>query len=148
MRERTVLGPTGLDQFFLSQNVQFSAYILYTNFLHRISFEHLIILQVSTDKTTDYLLSIKRLFFCAYKRWFRIELNIIYYKNIGGIGYKLMKLRIPLSYTPKDKLQCMLYMYQCEMSYNKNIIIVQINIIHVCIVLYISVIRSIYRIHE
>ena len=29
MRERTVLGPTGLDQFFLSQNVQFSAYILY-----------------------------------------------------------------------------------------------------------------------
>ena len=29
MRERTVLGPTGLDQFFLLQNVQFSAYILY-----------------------------------------------------------------------------------------------------------------------
>ena len=28
MRERTVLGPTGLDQFFLSQNVQFSTYIL------------------------------------------------------------------------------------------------------------------------
>ena len=26
---RTVLGPTGLDQFFLSQNVQFEAYILY-----------------------------------------------------------------------------------------------------------------------
>ena len=31
MRERTVLGPTGLDQFFLSQNVQFSAYILYVH---------------------------------------------------------------------------------------------------------------------
>ena len=29
MRERTVLGPTGLDHFFLSQNVQFEAYILY-----------------------------------------------------------------------------------------------------------------------
>ena len=29
MRERTVLGPTGLDQFFLSQNVQFEAYIPY-----------------------------------------------------------------------------------------------------------------------
>ena len=29
VRERTDLGPTGLDQFFLSQNVQFSAYILY-----------------------------------------------------------------------------------------------------------------------
>ena len=29
VRERTVLGPTGLDHFFLSQNVQFEAYILY-----------------------------------------------------------------------------------------------------------------------
>ena len=35
MKERTVLGPTGptgLDQFFLSQNVQLSAYILYIHF--------------------------------------------------------------------------------------------------------------------
>ena len=29
VRERTDLGPTGLNQFFLSQNVQFLAYILY-----------------------------------------------------------------------------------------------------------------------
>ena len=29
MRERILLAPTGLDQFFLSQIVQFEAYILY-----------------------------------------------------------------------------------------------------------------------
>ena len=32
VRERTVLGPTGLDQFFLSQNVQFSVYLLHVNY--------------------------------------------------------------------------------------------------------------------